>query len=143
MQYDYFISSRYRNKDEVLELASKIRQAGKTVYCFIESNASTSHVGLVESEPEAAMKQFESIPNWQTDPGVRDVFETDMEALRSSSTLVLLLPAGKSSHVEAGVAYGLEKHLVVIGEQKETESLYLIFDEFYDTIDQFISSINK
>src|SRR6185503_4172610 len=138
MSYDYFISSRYRNKEQVLSLANKIREQGKTVYCFIESGASTKNVGSVESDPDEAMKQFEAIENWQTDPRVRDVFDTDMQALRASTNLILLLPAGKSAHIEAGTGYGMGKHLIVIGEQKETESLYLIFDEFYDNIDEFI-----
>jgi hypothetical protein len=141
MHYDYYIASRYRNKEDVLKLARLIREAGKSVYCFIESRASVSHVGSLESNPEEDMKKFESIENWQTDPAVRDVFETDMESLRASDTLVLLLPAGKSSHIESGAAYGMGKHLVVIGEQKETESLYLIFNEFYDTIEDFIKNL--
>lgn len=141
MHYDFYIASRYRNKEDVLELVNLIRAKGKTVYCFIESHASVKNVGSVESDPEEAMKQFESIENWQTDPRVRDVFETDMSALRASDTLVLLLPAGKSSHVEAGAAYGMGKKLVLIGEQKETESLYLIFNQFYNSIDEFINQL--
>jgi len=118
-----------------------MRKAGKNIYCFIESRASISHVGSLESNAEEDMKKFETIPNWQNDPAVRDIFETDMEALRASDSLILLLPAGKSSHIESGAAYGMGKHLVVIGEQKETESLYLIFNEFYDTIKDFISNL--
>lgn len=58
MTYDYFIASRYRNKETVLELAHKIRG-----------------------------------------------------------------------------------ECILIGEQQETESLYLIFDESYSTIDEFIHRI--
>lgn len=52
------------------------------------------------------------------------------------------MPAGKSAHIEAGIAYGLGKKLVLIGEQKKTESHYLIFDEFYKSIDDFLTSLN-
>jgi hypothetical protein len=55
--------------------------------------------------------------------------------------LILLLPAGKSAHIEAGVAYGMGKKLILVGEQKETESLYLIFDECYNSVDEFIQSL--
>ena len=64
-----------------------------------------------------------------------------MNALRGSEALVLLLPAGKSAHMEAGVAYGLGKRMILIGEQKEAESLYLIFDEYHPTIEAFIQSL--
>lgn len=88
------------------------------------------------------MKKFESIPDWTTNPAVKEIFDVDMTALKDSEALILLLPAGKSAHMEAGVAYGMGKKCIVIGEQKETESLYLIFSEFYQSIDDFILSIS-
>ena len=35
----YFISSKWRNRDKVLELTKKLRNRGKFVYCFFESKA--------------------------------------------------------------------------------------------------------
>lgn len=64
-----------------------------------------------------------------------------MGALRNSEALILLLPAGKSAHIEAGTAYGLGKKCILIGEQKEAESNYLIFDERYPNTDSFINNI--
>lgn len=141
MKYDFFISSRYRNKEIVLELAQKIRAQNKSVYAFVESEASIKHVGEVSADAEESIKKFEQISDWHTSYKVKEVFETDMEALKNSETVILLLPAGKSSHIEAGAAYGFGKRMILIGEQKETESLYLIFSEFYNTIDDFISTI--
>jgi hypothetical protein len=144
MKYQYFIASRYRNKEIVLELTNKLRGKGKSVYCFIEGDGSDYPLKDVEQrhEPEAFMKQFESIPNWQNDPAVKEIFDVDMNALKDSETLILLLPAGKSAHVEAGAAYGMGKHCIVVGEQQETESLYMIFNEFYNSIDEFIGSFS-
>ena len=34
--YDFYIASRYRNKDSVLELTQRIRAQGYSVYCFVE-----------------------------------------------------------------------------------------------------------
>ncbi len=143
MKYQYTIISRWRNKDVVMELTEKIRQKGKTVYSFIEGDGSNHALKDHEQkyQPEEFMQKFESILDWKNDPGVKEIFNIDMQALKDSETVILLLPAGKSSHIEAGVAYGLGKNLIVIGEQKETESLYLIFNEFYNTIDDFINSL--
>ena len=60
---------------------------------------------------------------------------------QNSKALILLLPAGKSAHIEAGVAFGMKKKCILIGEQKEAESLYLIFAESYQTIDEFIDGL--
>lgn len=143
MKYQYFIASRWRNKETVLELTKKIREKGKTVYCFIEGDGTEYELKDAEQKhtPEEFMQKFENIPNWRKDPAVREIFDVDMNALKESETLILLLPSGKSAHVEAGVGYGMGKKCIVIGEQKETESLYFIFSEFYNTIDDFIESL--
>lgn len=143
MQYDYFIASRWRNKDNVLELSEKIREIGKTVYCFIQGDGEIYELKNQENtlHPEEHMKQFES-RDWKTDPAVKEVFEVDMNALKQSEKLILLLPAGKSAHIEAGVAYGLGKECILIGEQKEAESSYVIFSESYPIIDTFLASIS-
>ncbi|KXK11108.1 MAG: hypothetical protein UZ22_OP11002000492 [Microgenomates bacterium OLB23] len=87
------------------------------------------------------MEKFESIPDWITSPAVKEIFDIDMNALRDSENLILLLPAGKSAHIEAGAAYGMGKNCIVIGKLEGTDSLYMIFNRFYDTIDKFIASL--
>lgn len=143
MKYQYSIISKWRNRSSVEDLVNKLREKGKSVYSFLEGDGSYYKLKDDEQkhEPEEFMKKYESIPSWQNDPAVREIFNIDMKALKNADTVILLLPAGKSSHIEAGVAYGLGKKLILIGEQKETESLYLIFNEFYETIDDFIDTV--
>ncbi len=135
--YDFFISGRWRNRDKVLDLTNKVREKGYAVYCFLEASHSTHRV---QEDPESSMQAFEKL-DWRNDPYIKDVFHNDMTGEKNSDTFVMLLPAGKSCHVEAGVAYGLGKKCILIGEQKEAESLYLIFDEIYPTIDDFLEAI--
>jgi hypothetical protein len=54
--------------------------------------------------------------------------------------VILLLPAGTSAHIEAGIAFGLKKKLILIGIPEKPETLYFIFDEYYDTADDFLQS---
>jgi hypothetical protein len=135
--YDFFISGKWRNRDNVLDLAQKIREKGYTAYCFLEAVHS---VGRVKDDPEQSMQEFEKL-DWKSDSYVREVFKNDMAGEKASDTLVMLLPAGKSCHIEAGVAYGLGKKCILIGEQKEAESLYQIFDQSYDSVEDFLKSI--
>lgn len=134
MQYNYFIASRFRNKESVLDLTEKLRAKGRTVYCFVEDYDDNQ-------SPEEYMQKFENIPDWREDQSVKDMFEKDMNALKYSDALILLLPAGKSAHVEAGAAYGMGKKCIVIGEQKEAESLYLIFNESYNSVEEFLENV--
>lgn len=138
MKYQYFISSRWRNRDQVLELASNLRKKGKVVYCFMEEK---HNPGTIDDDPEQVMSKFEAIKNWRNDPFVKRIFKRDLAGLKASECVVVLLPGGKSTHLEAGIAYGFRKKLILIGEQKETESLYLIFDEVYKSTRNFLRSI--
>ncbi len=140
--YDFYIASRYRNKDSVLELTQRIRAQGYSVYCFVESAPTIEHLGPVDGDAQEAMQKFEAL-DWRTDRRVREVFEADINAIHASRSVILLLPAGKSAHVEAGIAYGLGKPLILIGEQKETESLYLIFNQVHHSIITFLTSLPK
>jgi hypothetical protein len=138
MKYDYFVSARWRNKPQVEELVNKIRAKGKTVYSFIEANS--DHPGR-DRDPEIVMKDFESIPDWRNDETVKRIYKRDLDGLKNSKIFVMLLPAGKSAHVEAGIAFGSGKKCILIGDPGKTESLYLIFSESYPAIDDFIASL--
>jgi len=129
MKYQYFIASSSRNKDNIIELTEKLRQNGKTVYSFIETNPLKKRIS-----------EEIDVKDWRNSEMNNYIFQKDMKPLKESETLILLLPAGKSGHIEAGVAYGLGKKCIFIGEPEETDSLYLIFEEDYPTIDDFIAS---
>ena len=135
--YDFFVSGRWRNRDNVLELTRNIRKKGYSVYCFLEAPHSKHRLS---NDPKKDMENFEQL-DWRNDPYVKKIFENDMKAERNSDTFVMLLPAGKSCHIEAGVAYGMNKKCILIGEQKEAESLYLIFDEVYYSEKEFLNKI--
>lgn len=59
----------------------------------------------------------------------RGFFERDMSALREADVCVLVLPCGKSAHLELGWAAGAGKKSVVLLEGKtEPELMYLMAD---------------
>ena len=134
----YFISSKWRNRDKVLELTKKLRNKGQFVYCFFESDV---NICPSKGNPELEMQEFESIPNWQKDKRIHAILKDAVDKIKDSDILILLLPAGSPAHIEAGIAYGLDKKCILVGEKKEAESMYLIFNEFYNSIDKFIESI--
>lgn len=142
MKYDFFLAGRWRNKEAILEVRDALRAAGKTYYCFLENDYSHHQVKFTESaEKEAIMDAYEGNDNWQNDPEVREIFDNDIDGLKNSKAFLVVLPAGKSSHIEAGIAYGYGKTCYAIGEQKETESHYLIFDEIFPEIKDFVEFI--
>lgn len=66
-----------------------------------------------------------------------------MKGEKDSRNFLLVLPAGKSGHIEAGIAYGLDKKCYAIGEFDATDSLYNIFDSIFsneDELEEFIKN---
>lgn len=87
------------------------------------------------------MDALEGHKDFLNDPVHRFHYERDLAGLKNASTVVLLLPAGTSTHIEAGIAFGLGKKLIFIGKPEKPETLYFIFDEYFETIDEFLASI--
>jgi len=141
--YEYFVSGRWRDQDKLFEICDVLDKAGKSYYCFLK-NAHTNellNVSERSDDVEKVMSDFEARKDWRNDPVIAEIFQQDMEGLRACENLLVLLPAGKSVHIEAGAAYGMGKPCIAIGEQKETESLYMIFDNIFPTLDDFAASL--
>lgn len=141
--YDFFIAGRTRNKEKILEICSIFDSLNISYYCFLKNEQSHIEAGLdLNDSPEDLMSKFESME--LDSDSVKTIFKHDMEGLKSSKNLLLVLPAGKSAHIEAGVSYGLGKRCYAIGEYDVTDSLYLIFDKIFadeNELVEFLKSI--
>lgn len=133
-KYDFFIAGRWRNKDVVNEVLQAVRAAGYSAYCFIENDYAGEKVQFqMEGDPEQFMSEVEQLS--PDDTLVWKIFHRDMDAERESTNFLLVLPAGISGHIEAGVAYGMGKHCYTVGHIAKTETLYGIFEGMFPTID--------
>lgn len=135
---NYTILSKFRNKEKVEELIQKLRGKGKTCYNFCEKPADKNNPN---GHPEEQMKVFEAVGDFYNDEYYKEVFREDLEGLKNAEKVIVLLPAGNSVHIEAGIAFGLGKPLILIGELEKPESLYLIFQERYETIEDFLKTM--
>lgn len=135
-----FIASPWKNKDQVEKLSEDLRSRGHTVHSFIESGAN-----LLTGHPiEEEMKVFsEALANWQSDQRVSHVFNSELEYLKECDLVILLLPAGISSHLEAGIAYGWGKKVVLIGPIIKPEVVYLIFNKIYLDESSFLKDLDN
>jgi hypothetical protein len=135
---DFTIISKFRNKDQCERLVFELEKRGKTCYNFC---AKPSDPKNPDGSPEEQMKVFEEVSDFFDDEYFNHVFETDLEGLKNAEKIIMLLPAGNSVHIEAGIAYGLGKSLILIGKPEKPESLYLIFKERYGTIEEFLKAV--
>ena len=136
---DYTVISKYRNKNQCELLVKKLQDLGKTCFNFCEVPADPNNP---DGNPEEQMDVFENVSDFYNDEYYQYVFKTDLDGLKNADIVIMLLPAGNSVHMEAGIAYGLGKRLILIGEPEKPESLYLIFKERYKTIEEFLQNID-
>jgi hypothetical protein len=142
MKYDFFIAGRWRNKKQVKKVLDLVRNCGKSAYCFIENDYKGDKVEFKYSDDtEKVMEKFENID--QNDPYIKKIFRNDYINEKNSKAFLLVLPAGISGHIEAGIAYGLGKRCFAIGKIEKTETLYNIFERIfsgYDELDEFLEN---
>lgn len=134
---DYTVIGKFRNAENVRALITAIRNKGKTCYDFTAKPADPNNP---DAPVEDQMKALEGHSDFLNDPVHRAHYEKDLAGLKNARTVILLLPAGTSAHVEAGIAFGLGKKLVLIGEPEKPETLYFIFNEYFKTVDEFLGS---
>jgi len=128
--YDFFIAGRMRNKEKILEICDIFDELNISYYCFLKNEKSFIEAGLdMNKTADEIQDKFEDL--YLNSNEVRQIFEKDMEGEKNSKNFLIVLPAGKSAHIEAGVAYGLGKKCYAIGEYDVTDSLYLIFDKIF------------
>lgn len=141
-KYEFYIAGRTRNKEKILEICNIFDSMNISYYCFLKNEETHLKVGLdINENPEELMQKFESM-----DLGsnvVKTIFEGDMEGLKMSKNFLLVLPAGKSAHIEAGVSYGLGKKCYAIGEYDVTDSLYLIFNKIFVNENELIEFLKN
>jgi hypothetical protein len=134
----FFIASPWRNKINVEELQQALEKRGYGVYSFLQSGANLMTGFSIEEE----LKMFtSSMKDWQHDPNVKKIYESELEGLKQSDAVILLEPAGHSSLVEAGAGFGMGKKVFVIGMPVKPEVSYLGVTAFYPDLNAFLNDL--
>lgn len=144
MKRRIYVASSWRNPIQQ-QVVAALRDGGHEVYDF--KNPAPGQHGFGWSEIDADWKQwtpdaFRRKLTEFPDPVVRG-FGLDKAALDWCDTCVLVLPCGRSAHLEAGYAAGQGKRVfVLLHEDKfEPELMYLLCDGIFCRLDGLIEVI--
>ena len=129
-KYEFFIAGKTRNKDNILKICDLFDRYHISYYCFLKNDNTKDTYGDSNQSEEENMAVFESL-NLKSDV-VLNIFKEDLENEKAAKNFLLVLPAGKSGHIEAGIAYGMGKQCYAIGEYDATDSLYNIFENIFN-----------
>lgn len=123
-----YVVSSWRNPDfdDFVKAIADIRDndTGKALYEVY--NFKTRGVSYHHNKKESGEDFWKVLDNEEA----RGIFRRDMKYLRNADIVILLLPSGKSAHLELGFACGLGKDAyVVLNGVFEPEITYLMAGE--------------
>jgi hypothetical protein len=131
-----YVASSWRNERQPA-VVEALRSAGHEVYDFRNPPSSTGfNWSEIDHEWQAwTPEQFrEALEH----PVAVDGFCSDMDALVACDACVLVLPCGRSAHLEAGWALGAGKHVIVLLSQCEPELMYRMTPHLCCSMDELL-----
>lgn len=123
-------------------VVERLRAQGHEVYDFrhpAPGNHGFSWHELDSSIPRGPADldlRAHQIRDMLADPIADAGFASDMGALRDCDVCVLVLPCGRSAHLEAGWAAGAGKRLVVLLDDGEPDLMWKMADKLCVSIDE-------
>lgn len=129
-----YLASSWKNVAQVKELAGYLSSKGFEVDNFTDDSKGRfvfhwSEIGDIY--------ELDAI-NFLQDERAQRAFEEDKKWIDWADAVVLLLPAGRSAHLEAGYAKGTGKLLIIVGDFPKGE-----FDVMYGFADLLTRDIRE
>jgi hypothetical protein len=127
-----YIAGSWRNAKMCIQTAKDLRREGYEVDCFCEIKEGRS----VFSFDEVGDYENKSCIEMLKEQRVWDAFCEDVKWLDWADGVVMVLPCGKSAHLEAGYAKGKGKFLYILGEFPKGE-----YDVMYGFADKLLTTV--
>ena len=124
-----YVASSWRNTKQP-SIINELRKAGHSVYDF--RNPAPGNTGFAWSEMDEnwqlwSLEEFRDYLGHQI---ACDGFNVDMQAMERCDTFLLVLPCGRSAHLELGWAVGMNKRTcILLAEDCEPELMYKMVDK--------------
>lgn len=106
-----YIASSWKNFETVREVAQHLRSRGIEVDDFTDARGGDRYVFDYREEGMGHLDGIEFMKDRRT----QLAFDQDKAGLDWADAVLLILPSGRSSHLEAGYAVGQGKKLVILG----------------------------
>jgi len=135
-----YLASSWRNQGQPL-LVKMLRNEGHEVYDF--RNPKAGNNGFHWSSIDGGWREWtpERYRKALVHPVAEEGFRFDFDAMKWADTFVLLLPCGRSAHLELGWAIGAGKRsFILLAEGQEPELMYkLVGSICFDVPELFIA----
>jgi hypothetical protein len=139
-----YVASSWRNAIQPTVVRA-LKTAGHEVYDFRNpAPGDTGFAWLQCSKLSSALKDPRAFRDEiLTHPIAKAAFAKDMNALKAADATVLVLPCGRSAHLELGYAAGAGQRTVVLLDDpmSEPELMYLMNTAICTTMDEVLDAV--
>ena len=136
-----YVASSWRNERQP-SVVFDLRAAGHEVYDFRNPRAGDQGFHWSEIDKAWQMWDAKTYREALSDPVAEAGFASDFDAMKWADACVLVLPCGRSAHLEAGWFAGQRKQLVILllGDV-EPELMYKMADRICITPDEVLAAL--
>jgi len=128
MKRKIYLASSWRNLLQP-QLVKALRDAGHEVYDFRNPGPGKRGFGWSEIDPQWRDWTPNEFRRHLIDPIAQRGFANDWNGMEWADTCVMLMPCGRSAHLEAGYFAGAGKPLIILlAEDQEPELMYKMAD---------------
>ncbi len=133
-----YVATSWKNT-HATDVIKRLREDGHLVYDFRDTAFAWENVGVPDqvttTELQCALHK----------PTAIESYKRDMTALEQCDLCVLVLPSGKSAHLEAGYAAGEDKFLVLYAPEPTTqpELMYKFADIIVKNLPELSIAVNS
>lgn len=138
-----YVASSWRNPHQQVVVRA-LRSAGHEVYDFRNPSPGNHGFAWSDIDPDWLNWSPEKFRDALKDQIAIDGFTIDMKALRDCDACVLVLPCGRSAHLELGWAAGAGKRTgILILDPNEPELMYRMLDGIYTSIPEMLERVGR
>jgi hypothetical protein len=138
-----YVASSWRNEQQPA-VVKALRAAGHEVYDFREPTPGDQDKGFAWSDIDPDWQEWspELFRRSLAHPLAVNGFECDLEAMEWADAFVLVMPCGRSAHLELGWAIGRGKRAVILLSGAEPELMYrLAWPDICCSFDEVIEAL--
>lgn len=137
-----YVASSWRNAAQQT-VVEALRTVGHDVYDFRNPAPGDNGFGWRQCTDEPQPWSAETMRTVLDHPVARAGFEKDMAALRGAEATVLVLPCGRSAHLELGWATGHGQRTYVLLDDpiSEPELMYLMNTKICTSVNEVIRAL--
>lgn len=141
MKRKIYLASSWRNAEQP-RLVATLRDVGHEVYDF--RNPPNASLGFSWREVDPAWESWSAAVYREKlkTPRAQEGFNSDFDGMKWADTGVLLLPCGRSAHLELGWMAGAGKTTIILTRDgEEPELMALLADQICVSVDELLQAL--